>query len=311
MTVPQHVMVSAYHDLTDRFPIMGNFGWENWSRLGKVDVTLVNQASTSATTSINYQDTYHVAIGGQYRLKPNWLLNAGFAYDTSMVKDVDRTLSLPVGSTLIMYLVGDNGSSAEGGMVGMFNEMTYFNGVHETVPDMLRNIDKWGGPETFPHMAASWAVARNTPFMWTKQVASNFGGTRNPLVVSWPARIKASGEIRSQFQHVVDIAPTVLEAVGIPEPKMVNGIQQTPMEGVSMVYTFDDPKAADRHKTQYFEIFSAIALFTTTAGWRRPCTRPHGKRRHGTSSPRTCGNFTTWRRTSARRTTCRRAIRTN
>ena len=99
MTVPQHVIVSAYHDLTDRFVIMGNFGWDNWSQLGKVDVTLVNQASTSATTAINYQDTYHVAIGGQYRLKPNWLLNAGFAYDTSMVKDVDRTLSLPVGST--------------------------------------------------------------------------------------------------------------------------------------------------------------------------------------------------------------------
>ena len=119
-------------------------------------------------------------------------------------------------NTLILYVVGDNGASAEGGMVGMFNEMTYFNGVAETVPDMLKNIDKWGGPETFPHMAAGWAVAGNTPFMWTKQVASNFGGTRNPLVVSWPARIKAKGEMRSQFQHVIDIAPTVLEAAGLP-----------------------------------------------------------------------------------------------
>ena len=168
-------------------------------------------------------------------------------------------------NTLFMYLVGDNGSSAEGGMVGMSNEMTYFNGVHEAVPDMLRNIEKWGGPETFPHMAAGWAVAGNTPFMWTKQMASNFGGTRNPLVVSWPAHIKAMGEIRSQFQHVVDIAPTVLEAVGIPEPKMVNGIQQTPMEGVSFVYTFDDSKAADRHKTQYFEIFGNRAIYHD--GW--------------------------------------------
>ena len=105
---------------------------------------------------------------------------------------------------------------------------------------MLKNIDKWGGPETFPHMAAGWAVAGNTPFMWTKQVAANFGGTRNPLVVSWPARIKAKGEIRSQFHHVVDIAPTVLEAAGLPEPKTVNGVAQTPMEGVSMMYTFDD-----------------------------------------------------------------------
>ncbi|MFY4730439.1 arylsulfatase [Nitrospira sp. BLG_2] len=168
-------------------------------------------------------------------------------------------------NTLIMYLVGDNGSSAEGGMVGMFNEMTYFNEVAESVPDMLKNLEKWGGPETFPHMAAGWAVAGNTPFMWTKQVASNFGGTRNPLVVSWPARIKAMGEIRSQFQHVVDIAPTVLEAAGIPEPKMVNGIQQTPIEGVSMVYSFDDADAAERHKTQYFEIAGNRAIYHD--GW--------------------------------------------
>ena len=168
-------------------------------------------------------------------------------------------------NTLILYIVGDNGSSAEGGMFGMFNEMTYFNGVAETVPDMLKSIDKWGSPETFPHMAAGWAVAGNTPFMWTKQVASNFGGTRNPLVVSWPARIKARGELRSQFQHVIDIAPTVLEAAGLPEPKTVNGIVQTPMEGASMVYTFDDAKAEDRHKTQYFEIFANRAIYHD--GW--------------------------------------------
>jgi arylsulfatase len=168
-------------------------------------------------------------------------------------------------NTLIMYEVGDNGASAEGGMDGMFNEMTYFNGVVEKVPDMLKNIDKWGGPETFPHMAAGWAIAGNTPFMWAKQVAGNFGGTRNPLVVSWPARIKAKGEIRTQFQHVTDIAPTVLEAAGIPEPKTVNGVAQTPMEGVSMVYTFDDAKAAGRHTTQYFEIFGNRALYHE--GW--------------------------------------------
>ena len=168
-------------------------------------------------------------------------------------------------NTLIMYEVGDNGASAEGGMSGMFNEMTYFNGVEEKVPDMLKNIDKWGGPETFPHMAAGWAVAGNTPFMWTKQVAANFGGTRNPLVVSWPNRIKARGEIRSQFQHVTDIAPTVLEAAGVPAPKTVNGVAQMPMEGVSMVYTFDDAKAVGRHTTQYFEIFGNRAIYHE--GW--------------------------------------------
>jgi arylsulfatase A-like enzyme len=168
-------------------------------------------------------------------------------------------------NTLIFYEVGDNGASAEGGMSGMFNEMTYFNGVAESVPDMLKNIDQWGGPETFPHMAAGWAVAGNTPFMWTKQVAANFGGTRNPLVVSWPARIKAKGEIRSQFHHVIDIAPTVLEVAGLPEPKTVNGVTQQPMEGVSMVYTFDDAKAAERHTTQYFEIFGNRAIYHE--GW--------------------------------------------
>jgi arylsulfatase A-like enzyme len=168
-------------------------------------------------------------------------------------------------NTLIIYEVGDNGASAEGGMNGMFNEMTYFNGVPETVPEMLKSIEKWGGPETFPHMAAGWAVAGNTPFTWTKQVASNFGGTRNPLVVSWPARIKAKGEVRSQFHHVVDLAPTILEAAGIPEPTTVNGVTQSPMEGVSMVYTFADAKAADRHETQYFEILGNRAIYHD--GW--------------------------------------------
>ena len=180
-----------------------------------------------------------------------------------MVKAVEDLGDLD--NTLIMYLVGDNGASAEGGMNGMFNEMTYFNGVEEKVPDMLKSMDKWGGPETFPHMAAGWAVAGSTPFMWTKQVASNFGGTRNPLVVHWPKGIKAKGEVRSQFQHVTDMAPTVLEAAGIPEPRTVDGVAQTPMEGVSMMYTFDDPKAAGRHTTQYFEILGNRAIYHD--GW--------------------------------------------
>jgi arylsulfatase len=168
-------------------------------------------------------------------------------------------------NTLIMYEVGDNGASAEGGANGSFNEMSYFNSVVETVPDMLKNIDKWGGPETYPHMSAGWAVAGDTPFMWTKQVASNFGGTRNPLVISWPDRIKDEGGMRSQFHHVTDVAPTVLEAAGIPEPKTVNGVKQSPMEGVSMVYTFDDANAKGRHTTQYFEILGNRAIYHD--GW--------------------------------------------
>jgi len=168
-------------------------------------------------------------------------------------------------NTLVFYILGDNGTSAEGGMNGMFSEMTYFNGVQETLPDMLKHYDDWGGPSTYPHMAAGWAVAGDTPFSWTKQVASNFGGTRNGMVVYWPKRVTAKGEVRSQFHHVIDIAPTVLEAARLPEPKSVNGTVQEPLEGVSMMYTFDAAKAEGRHKTQYFEIFGNRAIYGD--GW--------------------------------------------
>jgi len=168
-------------------------------------------------------------------------------------------------NTLVFYIVGDNGTSAEGGMNGLFNEYTYFNGVHEQVPDLLKVLDKWGSPETYPHMAAGWAVALDAPFTWTKQVASNFGGTRNGMVVHWPKGIKAKGEMRSQFHHVIDVAPTILEAARLPEPKLVNGTPQIPMEGVSLAYTFDDPKAKDRHVTQYFEMFGNRAIYHD--GW--------------------------------------------
>lgn len=168
-------------------------------------------------------------------------------------------------NTLIFYLVGDNGSSAEGGMNGLFNEMTYFNGVVETVPEILKHYNELGGPNSYPHFAAGWAVAGDTPFTWTKQVAGTYGGTRNGLVVHWPNRIKAKGEIRSQWHHVIDIAPTILEAANLPEPKSVNGTLQTPIEGVSMLYTFADPKAKDRHTTQYFEIFGNRGIYHD--GW--------------------------------------------
>ncbi len=168
-------------------------------------------------------------------------------------------------NTLIFYIIGDNGTSAEGGMSGMFNEMTYFNGVGETVEEMLKHYDDWGGPSTYPHMAAGWAVAGDCPFMWTKQIPSNYGGTRNPIIVSWPKRIKAVNEVRSQWHHVIDIAPTVLEAAGLPEPKSVNGTKQEPIEGVSMLYSFDNAKATSTHKTQYFEIMGNRGIYND--GW--------------------------------------------
>ena len=168
-------------------------------------------------------------------------------------------------NTLIFYILGDNGTSAEGGMNGMFNEMTYFNGVKETVQDMLKHYDEWGGPGTYPHMAAGWAIAGDTPFMWAKQVPSNYGGTRNGMIVSWPKRIKAANQVRSQWHHVIDVAPTVLEAAGLPEPKSVNGVVQSPIEGVSMVYSFDHADAKSAHKVQYFEIAGNRGIYHE--GW--------------------------------------------
>jgi arylsulfatase len=168
-------------------------------------------------------------------------------------------------NTLVFYIAGDNGTSGEGGQNGMFNEYTYFNGVQETVPDMLKLLDQWGGPETYPHMAAGWAVALNAPFGWMKQVPSDFGGTRNGMVVHWPKGIKAKDGIRTQFGHVIDVAPTILEAIGLPEPKVVNGAQQIPMEGKSLLGTFDDPKAKDPRVTQYFEIAGNRAIYHD--GW--------------------------------------------
>lgn len=170
-----------------------------------------------------------------------------------------------IDNTLIFYIVGDNGASAEGGMNGMFNENTFFNGHPETVAEVFKHIDDLGGPNAYNHYAAGWAVAGDTPFRWTKQIAGSFGGTRNGMVVSWPKRIKAKNEIRSQFHHVIDVAPTVLEAASIPQPKSVNGTPQTPIQGVSMLYTFDDAKAKERHVTQYFEITGNRGIYHK--GW--------------------------------------------
>ncbi|UXX79133.1 arylsulfatase [Reichenbachiella carrageenanivorans] len=168
-------------------------------------------------------------------------------------------------NTLVLFIAGDNGTSAEGGMVGMFNEMTYFNGVEEKVQDLLPLIDDWGLENTFPHMAAGWAVAFDAPFTWTKQVASDFGGTRNGMIVHYPQGIKEKSGIRTQFTHVTDIAPTILEAAGLPEPKVVDGVPQIPMAGTSLLYTFNDAAAAERHTIQYFEMFGNRAIYNN--GW--------------------------------------------
>lgn len=170
-------------------------------------------------------------------------------------------------NTLIFYIAGDNGTSAEGGMTGLYNEMTYFNAEPDgsNVDFMLKHYDAWGDATTYPHMAAGWAVAFDSPFMWTKQIASNYGGTRNAMVVHWPDRIKGKGELRSQWHHVIDVVPTILEAAGLPEPRIVNGTPQRPIEGVSMVYSWDDARAPSRHQLQYFEMFGNRGVYFD--GW--------------------------------------------
>lgn len=179
-------------------------------------------------------------------------------------------------NTLIIFIAGDNGASAEGQMNGMYQEMTYFSGVAETVPDMLKHYNEWGSESTYPHFAAGWAVAMDAPFSYTKQVASDFGGTRNGMIVHWPAGIKGKGEMRSQFGHVIDIAPTVFEVTKLPAPTVVNGIQQDPIEGTSLAYTFNDAAAAERHKVQYFEMFGNRAVYQD--GWlARTIHRPAWK----------------------------------
>jgi arylsulfatase A-like enzyme len=169
--------------------------------------------------------------------------------------------------TMVILVTGDNGASAEGTPQGCFNELIVLNGAGglETTEFMASRIDEFGTPSAYNHYAVGWAHAMNTPYQWTKQVASHWGGTRNGTIVHWPAAIGATGEIRSQFHHVIDVAPTVLEAAGIPHPTFVHGTQQAPIEGVSFVPTFDDASAAERHEVQYFEMFVNRGIFNK--GW--------------------------------------------
>ena len=168
-------------------------------------------------------------------------------------------------NTLVLYIVGDNGASAEGGLEGTFSELASLMGIQLGLASTITRLDEIGGPTSEPHVPVAWAWAMDAPFQWTKQVASHFGGTRNPMVVHWPKGIKARGETRTQFHHVIDVVPTILEATKIPAPQVVNGIPQKPIEGVSMVYSFEDANAKDRRTTQYFELATNRAIYDD--GW--------------------------------------------
>jgi arylsulfatase A-like enzyme len=171
-------------------------------------------------------------------------------------------------NTLIIYIAGDNGNSAEGSLIGTPNEVASIQGIDIPVEDQLKYFyDAWGSDQTYPHVAVAWTWAFDTPFSWTKQVASHFGGTRQGMAISWPKVITDKGGIRNQFHHMIDIVPTILEATGIPAPQVVDGIAQKPIEGVSMMYTFDEKNAnaPSTHKTQYFEMLGDHAIYHD--GW--------------------------------------------
>jgi len=187
-------------------------------------------------------------------------------YHTGRLFDALKDLEI-LNDTLIYVIVGDNGASAEGTLNGSFNEMLMLNGITgvETPEFMAAHIDKFGGPEAYNHYAVGWAHATDTPYQWTKQVASHWGGTRNGTIVHWPNGISDKGGIRTQFSHVIDVAPTILEVADIPQPTIVNSVQQAPMEGVSMAYSFTDANAPERHELQYFEMFCNRGIYSK--GW--------------------------------------------
>ena len=210
-------------------------------------------------------------------------------------------------NTLVIYISGDNGTSAEGSIVGTPFDVAALQGIDVPVADQLKFYDVWGSPQTTPHMAVAWSWAFDTPFKWMKQVASHFGGTRQGMVIAWPNRIKDAGGIRTQFHHLIDIVPTILDVTGIPAPKMVNGIAQKPIEGVSMAYTFDkaNANAPSTHTTQYFEMLGNRAIYHD--GWMACTTPPQppwllARPRCLTWSTATIGSYTTSPTTTRRPT---------
>jgi arylsulfatase A-like enzyme len=248
-----------------------DMGWDNYreetlERQKKLGVVPPETKLTTRSAGLPAWDSLNADQKRLYAHMMEVFAAYGAECDYEMGRIVDAVKAMPgADNTIFIYIAGDNGSSAEGGLEGSVNENLFFNGFSEKWQDNLKVMDELGGPKHFNHFPSAWAHAMDTPFQWTKQVASHFGGTRNPMIVSWPARIKNRGGLRSQFMHVIDIVPTLYEVIGITPPDILNGITQKPIEGVSFAYTFDDAKAKERHTTQYFELGSNRGLYHD--GW--------------------------------------------
>lgn len=255
----------------DKFAGKFDAGWdvyreETFKRQQAIGVVPKDAKLTARSEGLPAWDSLNV---GQKKVYARMMETfAGFSahVDHHMGRVVDAVKAMPnAENTIFIYIVGDNGSSAEGGLEGSLNENLFFNGFPEDWEDNLKHIDEIGGPKWFNHFPSAWAHAMNTPFQWTKQVASHFGGTRNPMVVSWPAKIKDKGGIRSQFLHVIDLVPTLYDAIGVSPPETLNGIVQKPIEGVSFLKSLTEASASETRPTQYFELLVNRGIYHE--GW--------------------------------------------
>lgn len=264
-------------DWIAKFKGQFDYGWDKQRELTiakqkKMGIVPANAKLTTRPASLpawdTFDDKHHELFAHMMEVYAGFLAQTD--YEVGRVLDEVRDLGQE-DNTLVILIIGDNGASAEGTVNGSGNEMAFFNQVPESFDQLYKHMDDLGGPGFYNHYPVGWAWAMDSPFQWTKQVASHFGGTRNAMITSWPARIKGDGSTRSQFHHVIDIVPTILDAAGIPEPYMVNGVTQKPIEGVSMTYTWDNPTAPSRRTTQYFEMFGNRAIYDN--GWLA-CTTP-------------------------------------
>ncbi len=266
-----HAPHQVPEEWSDQFKGKFDQGWdqyreETFERQKKLGVIPANTQLTPRPDSLAAWDALPLEEQRVYARMME--LFAGFTaqtdYEVGRVIDAIDDLG-ELDNTLVIYIAGDNGSSAEGGFEGLLNENSFFNAIPEPLDRKLAALPDLGGPKYFNHFPAAWAWAMDTPFQWTKQIASHFGGTRNGLAISWPARIKDLGSKRYQFSHVIDLYPTILEAIGIQAPVEVNGIAQKPVEGTSLAYTFDEANAPTRHTTQYFEMLGNQGIYSN--GW--------------------------------------------
>jgi arylsulfatase A-like enzyme len=266
-----HAPHHAPKEWIDKFKGQFDMGWDKYreqtlERQKRLGVVPSDTKLTARPDSLAAWDSLSADQKRLYSRMMEVFAGFGAHIDYEMGRVLDAVAALPdADNTLIVYIVGDNGASAEGGLDGMTNEIAGFNGVFEPIDGELKVIDELGGPKHYNHFPAAWAHAMDTPFQWTKQIASHFGGTRNPVVISWPAKIKEQGGVRTQFHHITDIMPTILEVAGIRAPDILNGVAQKPIEGISMVYSFNDRRAPDRRRSQIFELVSNRGMYQN--GW--------------------------------------------